>query len=546
MKRPTLRPLAIFAALALAVGPFALAEDEAPTALDDSAIEAAEAVIGTITIRSREIFDLDDPSEDRPLFRLANRLHARTKESAIRSRLTFREGDRYVRARLDESERALRQAGYLYDATVRPARFDGRVVDVEVVTRDVWTLKAGGGFGRSGGTNRTHFGLHDRNFLGFGKDLEFRRTTSVDRTETLWAYEDPNLFGTRGRLVLAYSDNSDGRVERLAVERPFFSADTRWAAGLSADSSDAVAPRYALGRITDTLRRRGERLEAWAGFSRGAVGPKTRRYSIGFTRDRDRFDPILGPGDPLAQPIDRTLAYPWFGYDAIREDFLRATDVDKIGRTEDLNLGRSLHLRLGFSAPVFGADRSGAIFSARYEAGFSPGFAQMVLLSADLAGRVAGSGVEDGTAGTNLRYLRRAPSGNLFVISWTGRAATRLDPDHQILLGGDNGLRGYPLRYAVGDFSTLLTVEERFYRDREYFHLFRMGAAIFADVGRAWGGPAGPGRDLGLLRDVGVGLRFGQSRSGHGSIVKVDLAYPFDGDPAIRRAQLLVTAGDSF
>lgn len=31
------------------------------------------------------------------------------------------------------------------------------------------------------------------------------------------------------------------------------------------------------------------------------------------------------------------------------------------------------------------------------------------------------------------------------------------------MLGGDNGLRGYPLRYQVGTTNALITLEERFY-----------------------------------------------------------------------------------
>ena len=40
-----------------------------------------------------------------------------------------------------------------------------------------------------------------------------------------------------------------------------------------------------------------------------------------------------------------------------------------------------------------------------------------------------------------------------------------LDPDMQLLIGGDNGLRGYPLRYEAGTSRALLTVEQRFYTD---------------------------------------------------------------------------------
>jgi hemolysin activation/secretion protein len=115
-----------------------------------------------------------------------------------------------------------------------------------------------------------------------------------------------------------------------------------------------------------------------------------------------------------------------------------------------------------------------------------------------------------------------------------------LDLDNQLLLGGDNGLRGYPLRYQGGDRRLLLTVEERFFSDWYPFRLFHVGAAAFFDAGRAWGEAPLSSPSLGLLRDVGLGLRFGNSRSGLGNVIHVDVAFPLDGDPSIEAVQLLV------
>src|SRR4029453_7544016 len=57
----------------------------------------------------------------------------------------------------------------------------------------------------------------------------------------------------------------------------------------------------------------------------------------------------------------------------------------------------------------------------------------------------------------------------------------------QLLLGGDNGLRGYPLRYQAGDALALFTLEQRFYTDWQPLKLVNVGAAVFFDAGRAWG-----------------------------------------------------------
>jgi hemolysin activation/secretion protein len=134
----------------------------------------------------------------------------------------------------------------------------------------------------------------------------------------------------------------------------------------------------------------------------------------------------------------------------------------------------------------------------------------------------------------------------LFFTTLAGSVGKRLDLENQILLGGDNGLRGYPLRYQDGTSRALLSLEERYFSNWYPFRLFRVGAAVFFDMGRTWGRPdlAQPG--LGLLKDAGFGLRLGNARTGLGNVIHVDLAFPFDGDPSIKRVQFLVQTEHEF
>jgi hemolysin activation/secretion protein len=79
-------------------------------------------------------------------------------------------------------------------------------------------------------------------------------------------------------------------------------------------------------------------------------------------------------------------------------------------------------------------------------------------------------------------------------------------PD-QLRLGGEGGLRGYPLNYQNGDNRVVLTLEERVYSDWYVFRLVRVGGAVFYDLGRAWGGVNQNTVNGGWLSDVGIGLR---------------------------------------
>ena len=92
----------------------------------------------------------------------------------------------------------------------------------------------------------------------------------------------------------------------------------------------------------------------------------------------------------------------------------------------------------------------------------------------------------------------------------------------------------------------LASLEERYFSDWYPLRLLRVGAAVFVDVGRTWGSAPLAEPNLGILRDLGFGLRFGNSRSGLGNIIHVDLAFPLDGDPSIKRVQFLVTTRQTF
>ena len=75
---------------------------------------------------------------------------------------------------------------------------------------------------------------------------------------------------------------------------------------------------------------------------------------------------------------------------------------------------------------------------------------------------------------------------------------------------------------------------------------FRVGAAVFMDIGRAWGGET-PNPVNGWLSDMGIGLRFLSARASFGNILHVDLAFPINrADPTIKPYQVLVQTGKTF
>ena len=91
-----------------------------------------------------------------------------------------------------------------------------------------------------------------------------------------------------------------------------------------------------------------------------------------------------------------------------------------------------------------------------------------------------------------------------------------------------------------------MSLEQRLYTNWYPFRLFNVGAALFADVGSTWGDNPSGSQSLGLLRDLGFGLRLGNSRSALGNVIHLDFAFPLDGDADISKFQFLVQTKRSF
>jgi hypothetical protein len=384
-----------------------------------------------------------------------------------------------------------------------------------------------------------------------GKDIEVARLENVDRTSKLVRYRDPSLGSTHGLVDFTFADNSDGNTRILDVERPFYALDTRWAAGVSALHDLRIDPLYDGGDVVDRFRQRHDFLEVYGGLSPGLLDSVTQRFRLGFTYDRNLFAAAPGFAPPVAA-ADRTLSYPWIGYEFVEDGFITVRDFNQIKRTEDVNLGRVLTARLGWSSPVFGGDRGRLVFTSSATDGWAFGPRQILLLRADLSGRLSGGLIENGSAAADLRYYLRTFGNGLLVVKATGDLAENLDLENQLLLGGDNGLRGYPLRYQAGDRRFLVSLEQRFYGSREYFHLVTLGGAVFFDAGRAWFTEPPPsflpvsGIQRQLLKDVGAGLRLGSSRSASGAVIHLDVAWPIDRNGAIKTLQYLVTTSQTF
>lgn len=530
--------------LAAAAGP-SLAEEQA-TALDTAKLEANEVIVGEIILDKQDVFDLSNPKENNWLFRLANKWHIITKDEVITRQLLLQPGDRYLQRNVDESERILRRNTYFYDASIEPVNLANGKVDLRVTTKDVWTLNPGFSVSRKGGENKTVVDIEELNLLGRGQLIRLARSDDVDRVSKSIEFEDKQLGESWVALNALYADNSDGESSFLSLVRPFYALDARWAAGVIVSDIDQRGVLYDLGEKAAEFQQERSYISAFGGWSAGLKNGWVRRYTAGFVVDETRFTDVVDATLPAAVPADRELVYPFLGIEILEDSFEETVNRDQIQRTEDLQTGLRFAASLGWSDEDFGADRNALLYSASASRLFGSIDDVALALSGNASGRLESGTTANALLSVRARYSHRFSEKNSLFATLSTTAGHNLDLDAPVELGGDTGLRGYPLRYQSGESSLLLSLEQRYFWDWYPLRLFRVGGAIFADVGRTWGDHPLGGEELGWLKDVGFGLRFAPTRTGSRKIVHLDIAFPLDGDPSIDEVQILLESKKSF
>lgn len=509
-------------------------------------LERAGATIGEIRISAHDIFDLGDPQENLWLFRLANALHTQTRPEVIRRALLFTTGDPVSARVIEETERLLRSNRYLYDVQLRPLAVRDGVVDIEVVTRDTWSLNAGAGIGRSGGANASDAQIEEYNLFGTGTAISVGRSSTVDRSGNEIGFSADQVFGSRIALGLSHARNSDGRRSALSVVRPFYALDARWTAGFTASEDDRIDAVYDAGVLTSQYRHRQTQGELFAGWSPGLVNGWVHRYTVGLSHLDDGYAAETGLVAPVTLPRSQKRVGPFVRYALLEDRYDQALNRNLVGRPEFFALGLNASAQLGWASTALGSSRRALLYSATLSRGFEPGPDQLLMASAALSGADGGRTDRSWWLGLAAQYYRPQGPRRLFYASAAGDWATSGGLQDPLLLGGDNGLRGYPLRFQSGNRRVLFTAEERFYTDWYPWRLFRVGGAAFADVGRAWGGVSANAGHDGWLADVGFGLRIVSVRSAFSHVLHIDVAFPLNSHGTGKKVQWLVKTKKSF
>jgi len=509
-----------------------------------------DAVINEVQFTRLPIFDESNPRENNALYRFANRFHINTQAARINDLILFSESEVYDERIMEESERLVRDGKYLSDADIRPVRICGNNVDVEVITRDVWSLTPELSYGRSGGSNKYRFGIKETNLFGTGIELGIRRKHDADRDSTEFVYKDRNIRGSRLEGRLGYSNNDDGAEKLAALSLPFYALDSRRAWTVSLEETDRIDTQYFRGDDISEVRRLSSDYLFSYGFSKGLVDGVTKRWTMGYRYQDEIFSQSDELPPPSVFPVNKKLSYPFIEYQSVEDDFITSFNYDDILRTEDLHLGSELTASLGYAADALGSDADRLVMRGDYSATLFYRERDWLSHKASWSGlyNLDTSKAEDVVLSYQLEFFNKQTKHRSFYASLSGNYTHNLNTNQQHFLGGETGARAFDNRFQIGDRSFLLTLEERMYSDIHLFNLIRVGWAIFVDVGRAWEPGVDDGIEDDYLANAGLGIRLAPSKSDVGSVMHIDLSFPLTNkdDPDVDSSQISVSLKKHF
>ncbi len=458
------------------------------------------------------------PAEQAPVIRsIAVRGQTRTREEVLRRELLFGVGERLDSGRVAETARNLRGLLFLGRADIR-VRVEGGAADIQVEVEDLYTRAVTPLL--SGRPGELSYGVAalDYNFLGRGQTAEVtlaHDAVTGNRGEV--AYGNPRLFGSRHALDAGLQVGSEGHDARLTVSRPFYRLSARWAYAVSFQDLGQRQRRYASQALVELYTEQTR--SAGLYLSRSWGDAVKVRPELRLTLSDRRFTPE--PGYPSA-PADRRRVAPALGVTVWRPRYETARFLFDLGRTEDLQTGSWLSVRQGVSLRGLGSDRDFGFLQAQVVPTWRPWDRGYVFALGLLRTSCGRRGYFNLFAIAGLSVYARVGEAHSLAVRGQWEAVSRSEEGAQLLLGLEEGLRGYPIRRFDGTRRALFNIEARptYFRHR----VFVLAGAFFLDGGAAWT----PGRTApAWSAAAGAGLRLGLSRVYNSPILRADLGYGF-------------------
>lgn len=509
--------------------------------------------IGSIYIQNLEVF-----GPDTGWLRVLNVAHITTRERIIRRELLVRPGDLYREARLEESERILRNPTFSSFVVIVPiASGNPDLVDILVVTRDVWSLRTNSSFVyQDARLSSFQVAAAENNLLGRRKHLSFilEMTQGDYSLSTRW--RDLNIGGSRWQLIVRpglifgrKNDSLEGYQNFVRIVYPLWSLASRWGFFFEATQSKRMARNFVGAELAtfdapttsqiETLPQEyllrqldlrslvslylGQALKHTLslGHELKSTRPSMSSESNASPEARRAFANELFPREELASAL-------FFAYELFEPTYVTYRNIDTFDLPEVLATGPRVGFEAALGLRLFGGERN--FLRQRLRVGYllDLGKNSFARIDAGVGGRMQ----RDST--NRLVSVDRELSVDWFattpvlfdalraLTSGTARLNTAAEENSLLAVGGQGDLRGYPAGQFRGTSTLLSQLELRSLPWKLGFS--RVGFVAFWDAGHAADSP----RNLRLHHDVGISLKALIPQVG-ASLLALSWAFPVGG-----------------
>jgi len=501
---------------------------------EGATIDSSLLRIDSVVIDNRNIFNTDSSRYDYWLFRLANKLHMRTRKSVIERELLQKKGDRFSEDLAYETERNLRTLPFLWDAQVALYRSGDSLNIMKVTTFDRWTLSGGPSMSRVAGQISYEFGIEEQNLFGYGQYLSLNlRIREFEDDYVEFSFTERRLFGGRYIFGIYYNDNPEVGLKSFTLDRPLYSLNARMSYGIGYTNIDRRDEYYAGGRKVAANKTAGEEFDFTALLQSGTYNSKIRT-GIEYVYKNVVISERVGKGVSFPSDSSYSRVTPQMSLSHIK--YFRTKRINGFARNEDLPLVKSASLAVGWA---FDTDRGRRLYNTlafAYNHSARPG-ANFLFFSFLRKYWYLGNLDFRKQQILSIKYYNNKYSWVTPVLFVLYAEDFRADRTTGLFLGENNGLRGYPKNFDGGDKLLRINLENRFFT-RLSLLTVDFGAVQFLDLGQS----CRRGEDFRLndmLWSVGAGLRLGMEKVSNAELMRIDLAYA----GKLRRWQLSFAIG---
>lgn len=483
--------------------------------------------IGAVHVVNIDVF-----GEAEAFLRWANVFHVTTRDFIIAREVLLNPGDPWDHDKLEESRRRLADPLFTALVVIVPVRSPrAGLVDLLVVTRDIWSLRFNSRFEyQEGVLSDLSLSISENNFLGLRKQIAMVFDMDLGAFSLGPQYIDKNIGGSRltlqtklGAIFSRETGEFEGTRSYTSFAYPLWSLDRKWGAAIGeshydstireffgadlyrydnpdTDEVEAIPVEYGLrtfGLESYVVRQLGRSVK-----QRFVLG-----HALSIVRPR-LFDDF--PGDPAARaaftrdllPTSERASAAFARYILFTPRYRVYRDMDSFDLAEDARLGPELTAELAVGRQELGSEVdyvSGSLVGAWFLDLLGDGYLRVSAGGA--ARRQAGDTIDRSASAT----VSAASPILLDAVRLIGRATVSGKAEsisnQPYKLGGISGLRGYPIDFFRGDRMVITNLELRTRPVRLLFT--RVGLLAFWDMGHA----ADRVKHLDMHHDFGVGGR---------------------------------------